>query len=93
MKVKKFQMGGGMAPAPEGAPQEGMEPGVAPQEGAPQGGSPEDQLAEMAMAVVQQLGPEAAGLLADAIMQIIQGAGQQSQQPQFARKGGKLTRI
>lgn len=95
MKVKKFQMGGGMAPAPEGAPQEGMEPGVAPQEGAPQGGSPEDQLAEMAMAVVQQLGPEAAAMLAQMIMQVIEqsAAGAPQGEPVYAKKGGKLVMI
>lgn len=87
MKVKKFQMGGEMsqgAPAPEqGAP------------GAPAGG-PEEQIAQMAMEIVQQLGPEAAAMLAQAIMQVLeQGAGGPAPEgePVYAKKGGKLTMI
>ena len=65
-------------------------------EGAPaqQEANPQEQIAQMAGQIVQQLGPEAAGMLADAIMQMIQSAGQTQQAPpQFARKGGKLQRI
>ena len=80
MKVRKFQEGG-PAPAPEG--------------GAPQGAAPEEQLAQMAQAIVQQLGPEAAAMLAEMIMQMLQGA--QAEEPQgqpaFQRKGGKLVMI
>lgn len=58
------------------------------------GGNPEEQIVQMAGQIVQQLGPEAAAMLADAIMQMVQSAGQTQQAPpQFARKGGKLQRI
>lgn len=80
MKLKFLQEGGQV---------EGGQPAEA---AAPAEANPQEQIAQMAAQIVQQLGPEAAGLLADAIMQIIQGAAQ-PQQPQFARKGGKLTRI
>lgn len=77
MKLLKFQEGG-TAPAAPAAP-------------AQQAG-PEEQVAQMAQQIVGQLGPEAAAMLAEMIMQLIQGQGQQAQ-PQFARKGGKLTMI
>ena len=80
MKFKKFQMGGA-APAPEqGAPQ-----------GAPQGG-PEEQLAMMAQQIIEQMGPEAAAMLAQIIMEMLQGGGQPQPQPTFQRKGGSLVR-
>ena len=80
MKFKKFQMGGA-APAPEqGAPQ-----------GAPQGG-PEEQLAMMAQQIIEQMGPEAAAMLAQIIMEMLQGGGQPQPQPTFQRKGGTLKR-
>ena len=82
MKVRKFQEGGpAPAPAPEG--------------GAPQGAAPEEQLAQMAQAIVQQLGPEAAAMLAQIIVQMLQQISQQGQQgqPVMARKGGKLVMI
>jgi len=89
MKIKKFQEGG-MAPAPEAAPE------GAPQ-GAPQGGGPEEQIAAMAQQIVEQLGPEAAAMLAEAIMQMLQGGGQPQQAPQgepvYAKQGGKLVLI
>lgn len=82
MKVKKFQEGGA-APAP----QEGMEP---------QGGGAgmEEQLAQMAQQVIQEMGPEAAAMLAEMIMQMLQGAAAEQQgQPAYQRKGGKLVMI
>jgi hypothetical protein len=82
MKLKFLQEGGVMAP--EQAAQGG---GEAP---AQQGG-PEEQLMQMAGAIIQQLGPEAAAMLAQMIVQMLQeGAAQPQGQPQFARKGGKL---
>lgn len=75
MKVKKFQVGG---PAPE-AP------------AAPQAGGPEEQVMAMAQQIISQIGPEAAALLAQTIMQMLQGAAQQA--PAYARKGGKLVKI
>jgi hypothetical protein len=90
MKIKRFQEGGA-APAPE----------QAAQGGAPAGGpGPEEQIAQMAQQIVQQLGPEAAAMLAQTIMQMLQGAGggggeqpQAQAQPQYQRKGGKLVPV
>lgn len=86
MKIRKHQMGGQMAP--EAAPAEQM-----PQEaGAPQGGQDEmmQQIAQIAQELIQQLGPDAAAVLAQMIMEMLQGAAEQ-RQPVF-RKGGKLIR-
>lgn len=80
MKVLKFQEGGA-APAPA--------------QGAPAQGGPEEQLAGMAQQIIEQLGPEAAAMLAEMIMQMLQGAAEQAPQgqPVYAKKGGKLTMI
>jgi len=75
MKVKKYQVGG---QAPQSAPQEGQ-------------ADPQEQLANIANELIQNLGPEAAAMLADMIMQMLQGAAQQA--PAYARKGTKLVRI
>lgn len=82
MKVRKFQEGG-QAPA-QGAPAQGG--------GQP---NPEEQLAQMAQQIVQQLGPEASAALAQMIMQLLQGAAQQAPQaaPTYAKKGGKLVML
>lgn len=85
MKIKKFQQGG---PAPEaGAPAEAQ--GA---EQAPQGGGVEEQIAQMAQQIIQQLGPDAAAMLAQMIMQMLEGAAQQGQ-PTYQRKGGKLVMV
>ena len=76
MKVNYLQMGGEMAPAPA--------------EQAPQGGNPEEQLAMMAQQVIEQLGPEAAAILAQMIMEMLQGAAAPQEAPVYARKGGRL---
>lgn len=68
--------------------------GEIPAEGgvAPEGGAgPEEQVMAMAQQIVEQLGPEAAAMLAEAIMQMLQGAPQEA--PVYARKGGKLVRV
>lgn len=79
MKIKsKFLQEGGQAPAAPGAP------------GAPAQPSPEEQLMGMAQQIIQQLGPEAAAMLAQVIVQMLQG-GQQA--PAYARKGGKLVKV
>lgn len=73
------------------APEAGMAPA-----GAPAGGpGPEEQLMQMAQEIIQQLGPEAAAMLAQAIMEILQGAGGgvPAEAPVYARKGGKLVRV
>ena len=92
MKVLRFQEGGA-APAPE----QGAAPAAAPEQGGQQGGGAEEQIAQMAQQIVQQLGPEAAAMLAQMIMQMLQGAqGEQGGapeaqgQPTYQRKGGKL---
>lgn len=83
MKIKRFQEGGQVAPA-------------APEGGAPAGGpGPEEQIMQMAQQIIQQLGPEAAALLAQAIIEMLQGAGGGGEEapqgePVYARKGGKL---
>lgn len=86
MKVIKFQEGG-QAPAP--APAEGGATAPA------QGGGPEEQIAQMAQQIVQQLGPEAAAMLAQTIMQMLQGGGggEQAPAPAYAKQGGKLVRV
>lgn len=81
--VKKYQQGGPM-PA-EGAPAS-----------APQGGQDQmmAQLEQMAMEIIQSVGPEAAMALAEMIVALVQQAapvGQPQGQPVFA-KGGKLIR-
>ena len=84
LNVRKFQEGGpmgpedpGMAPAPaeQGAP---MPPEAG---GAPAGGpGPEEQVMQMAQQIAQQIGdPQIIMMLADALMQIAQGAAQQAQ--------------
>lgn len=83
VNVKKLQQGGA-APAP-----------AAPAGGQGQAGA-EEQLAQMAQQIVQQLGPEAAAMLAQMIVQMIEGASQQPApegQPTYQRKGGKLVMI
>ena len=88
MIVRKLQMGG---PAPEAAP--APEQGGAPA----QGGGPEEQIAAMAQQIVEQLGPEAAAMLAQMIMQMLQGGGEAQPAPQgepvYAKQGGKLVLI
>ena len=85
MKLRKFQEGGAMAPeaAPAPTPEQG---------GQPQSGGVEEQVAQMAQQIIQRLGPEAAAMLAEMIMQMLQGAAQQSQ-PTYQRKGGKMQRV
>lgn len=83
MKIKKFQQGGPMpaeaaAPAPEQGGQDQMMA----------------QLEQMAMEIIQSVGPEGAAMLAEMIMQMLQSqapVGQSQGQPVFA-KGGRLIR-
>lgn len=79
-KIGRFQEGGAM-PAPE----------AAPAEAAPQGGDPMEQIYQMAAEIVQQLGPDAAAMLAQAIMEMLQGGvGAAPQGEPVYKKGGKL---
>ena len=80
MKIKKFQQGGPMpaeaAPAP--APQGGQDQMMA-------------QLEQMAMEIIQSVGPEGAAMLAEMIMAMLQSQAPvgASGQPVF-KKGGKI---
>ena len=94
MKLKKFQQGGmvdpGMAQDPAMAPQD---PGMGAQDPAMAGGSPEDELIQMAMEIVQSLGPEGSMMLAEAIMMVVQETAQPQEAPVYAKRGGKLVKI
>lgn len=84
--VKKFQQGG---PMPAEAPMDSAA-------GAPaQGGQDQmmAQLEQMAMEIIQSVGPEGAAMLAEMIMAMLQqGGGAPAEgQPVFA-KGGKMKR-
>ena len=88
MKIKKFQVGGPMPadPAMAGAP---VEAAPAPE----QGGQDQmmAQLEQMAMEIIQSVGPEGAAMLAEMIMAMLQQGGAPQGQPVF-RRGGKLVR-
>lgn len=82
MKIKKFQIGGQVAPeaAPAPAPEQGGQDQMIA------------QLEQMAMEIIQSVGPEGAAMLAEMIMTMLQqGGGAPQGQPVF-RKGGKLVR-
>lgn len=83
--IKKYQEGG---PMPAGAPQQ-----VAPQEGQDQMMA---QLEQMAMEIIQSVGPEGAAMLAEMIMQMLQSAqapvGAPAEGQPVFRAGGKLAR-
>lgn len=86
--IKKYQAGGPMPadPAMAGAPAE-----AAP---APEQGGQDQmmaQLEQMAMEIIQSVGPEGAAMLAEMIMTMLQQGGAPAQQPVF-RRGGKLVR-
>ena len=83
MKVRKtrFLQTGGAMPAEQ-----------APAQAPAQGGSPEEQLMAVAQDIILQMGPEAAAMLAQIIMEMLQGGGQPQPQPTFQRKGGTLRR-
>lgn len=81
MIIKKFQEGGAAPAAPAQAPQGGEEQMI-------------QQLAQMAQEIIQQLGPDAAAMLAQVIMEMLQGAQQEvgavPEEQQFMRYGGKI---
>ena len=81
MKIKKFQIGGQVAPeaAPVPAPEQGGQDQMMA------------QLEQMAMEIIQSVGPEGAAMLAEMIMTMLQQGGAPQGQPVF-RKGGKLVR-
>ena len=85
MKVKKLQQGGEVVD-PQMQSQEAQQ---APQEAQ---SNPEEQIIAMGQQIIQELGPEGAAMLAQIIMEMLQGGGQPQPQPTFQRKGGTLKR-
>ena len=81
MIIKKFQEGGATPAAPAQAPQGGEEQMM-------------QQLAQMAQEIIQQLGPDAAAMLAQIIMEMLHRAQQEvgaaPEDQQFMRCGGKI---
>ena len=81
MQIKRYQEGGAAPAAPAQAPQSGEEQMM-------------QQLAQMAQEIIQQLGPDAAAMLAQVIMEMLQGAQQEvgaaPEEQQFMRCGGKI---
>lgn len=97
VNVKKFQAGGPM-PEEAGAPMPAEAGAPAPEQGgaADQEAAMMEQLYQMAGEIIQQMGPEAAAMLAQAIMEMLQGGGQApmpapEQQPVY-KIGGKMVR-
>ena len=85
MKVKKLQQGGEVVD-PQMQSQEAQQ---APQEVQ---SNPEEQIIAMGQQIIQELGPEGAAMLAQIIMEMLQGGGQPQPQPTFQRRGGTLRR-
>ena len=81
MQIKRYQEGGAAPAAPAQAPQGGEEQMM-------------QQLAQMAQEIIQQLGPDAAAMLAQIIMEMLQRAQQEvgaaPEEQQFMRCGGKI---
>ena len=102
MKIKRFQMGGAVAPEqgeasmPGGAPEAGGAP-MGPEGGAPEGGEdPIMQLVQMAMQALQSQDPQMAMAVCDGLVQLVQGAGGAPapggapEEPVMMPKGGKM---
>ena len=81
MQIKRYQEGGATPTAPAQAPQSGEEQMM-------------QQLAQIANQLIQELGPDAAAMLAQVIMEMLQGAQQEvgavPEEQQFMRCGGKI---
>lgn len=99
VNVKKFQQGGPM-PEEQGAPMPAEGAAPAPEQGAAdQEAAMMEQLYQMAGEIIQQMGPEAAAMLAQAIMEMLQSGGGEApmpapeEQPVFSKRGGILKRI
>jgi hypothetical protein len=98
VNVKKFQAGGPM-PEEQGALMPAEVGAPAPEQGdaADQEAAMMEQLYQMAGEIIQQMGPEAAAMLAQAIMEMLQGGGGEAPMPApqdqpIYRKGGVLVR-
>ena len=85
--IKKFQQGGPMPadPAMGGAP---VEAAPAPAQG--EQDQMMAQLEQMAMEIIQSVGPEGAAMLAEMIMAMLQQGGAPAEGQPVFRKGGKL---
>lgn len=100
VNVKKFQAGGPISEE-QGAPIPAEAGAPAPEQGgaADQEAAMMEQLYQMAGEIIQQMGPEAAAMLAQAIMEMLQGGGGQApmpapeEQPVYSKRGGVLRRI
>lgn len=89
MKLKsKFLQQGGAMPADPMADQ-----AAAPMGPEAPGANPEEELIQMAVEIVQTLGPEGALMLAEAIAMVVQESSQPQEAPVYAKKGGKLVKI
>jgi len=75
--ITKFQQGGPVAPAAPAAAPQGAEDAAM------------QQIAQMAEEIINQLGPEAAMMLAQAIMEMVEGGQQEA--PVF-KCGGKMVK-
>lgn len=102
MKLKniyRFQEGGPMPEDPAMAGPAPEEAGMAPEAGAPAPGGEEQMMAQvgqMAQEIINQLGPDVAAMLAQAIMEMLQGGGGMpapEEQPVYQRNGGRMQRI
>ena len=84
MRIKKYQTGGAAPEAPVQAPDQGNDQMM-------------QQIAQMAGEIIQQLGPDAAAMLAQAIMEMLQSAqapvGAAPEEQQFMRCGGKIKKV
>lgn len=92
MKIKKFdvkymQQGGPVPAEAQGAPAQEVQQAQSDEQMM-------QQLAQVAQQIIQEMGPDAAAMLAQIIMEMLQGAAQEvGAQPQevgFQRKGGKI---
>lgn len=78
MQIKRYQEGGAAPAAPQ----------------SPEQNQAMEQIAQLAGQLIQELGPEAAAMLAQVIMEMLQGAPQEvgaaPEEQQFMRCGGKI---
>ena len=89
--ARRYQAGGPMEGAPaEEAPAEAPEGAPAPDQG---GQDPLMQILQVAAQAVQTQNCEAAMAVCQALLQVAQGGGAPAEEPTFARKGTKLTRV
>lgn len=94
IKIKKFQMGGGMPPQGAPAPAPATEQGGQPAQGG-EGGDPVMQLVEMAAQALESQDPNMAMSVCEGLVGLAQGGaggpGAPQEEPVMMRKGGKVT--